>query len=1256
MYKNKYMSKGIVKAFFLLCTPCFFSPVFAQSEDCDAHPDDEMMHDEHCAVFALVPEDGASHISITSGNWFSPGTWNTGTVPGADAEVLIDSGTTVTYNGYSNAEIFTLRINGNLTFATAMNTRLVVHTIVVDPHGYLNMGTEASPVLSSYVAEVIFPDQGPIDTEWDPYQFGKGLVSHGYTTVHGAAKEAILPLNAAANAGNTLIQVASTPTGWQVGDRLILAGTQTDHSGSLEDNSRFQDEVLTITSISGNNIYFINEATGSNALLYSHVPPAGYGLKVYVGNLTRNVRFTSENADIIPIKERGHIMLMHNPAQSMSYCSIVGLGRSDKGELVDDPVVDEMGMVMSGGNNPRGRYPLHAHQAGRHDYSGVPLSITGCVVEDAPAWGFVNHSSHVVMSDNIVFEFKGAGFVTEAGDELGSFIHNLAVKGIGLNETDYLIPLDRLILFDMGLDGDAYWMKGSNVSHVDNIAASCNGLGFSYFSDDDDFTADRRVKMPKATLLNPGITGAADSIYSAVTPVRENSGSVAYNVYGALSFWTHMYNNDNIGDFSRNEYIELTHNAESVIDNFRFWNCTSQGISLSYSSQIALKDGILLGDLEYLYLNPADGTLSSENAGYGINSNGVSGQIRIEGCTIAGWQKACVALRTDNLVSGDGLEYNYNLSSLENNTFHTNVINMFPETGQDEYYYPEYEQFPEHLIITDDNNFTPYEANLDPVANFSYEKSGGNGIRFYGGLSSDSDPIVSNQGNGIAAYRWDFGDGHTGYGIHPIHVYAEPGTYTVTLLVYDSKGQTGSHERTVVVNTIPYANQLLQSGMEMDLLTDRDFVSNINVCADAGWGRSNDWQLENGKAVIYKSLVNRYLSQVVQNDYALQGVIPFSVQAKNLGSGAIGNSLRVELIGINGEFLDQDPAVINNIDSWNNNDPAFEKTVLLNEEIGMAEYNWQTFMQDVDLGEGYQYLVMKVYSNGVQMSKSDVQGVDNFCLPCICGIPAGMLEDNLTSSTATLIWDNVGAISYEVRVRPKGGSWTIYPVDNTFKDLTGLIPNKNYQWQVRVLCDGVWTAWSGLNSFLTPVAGSLCTSPVELSTSFITENTARLIWNAVPGAIQYKVSYRKTSGGAWTNLTLSDTARTISGLLPSTAYTWKVSAECSEGWKPFINMAYFSTLAARMGDADNNNPLYTGIQAYPNPVSDYLLLEIPEANGDMFVVITNLTGNQVLEEKIPGNASATTWQIDVQQLSTGIYVVQLYDGSGVLFTHKMVHQ
>ena len=44
----------------------------------------------------------------------------------------------------------------------------------------------------------------------------------------------------------------------------------------------------------------------------------------------------------------------------------------------------------------------------------------------------------------------------------------------------------------------------------------------------------------------------------------------------------------------------------------------------------------------------------------------------------------------------------------------------------------------------------------------------------------------------IISYHWDFGDGETGSGISPVHVYKQPGDYTVTLLITDNNNHTAS--------------------------------------------------------------------------------------------------------------------------------------------------------------------------------------------------------------------------------------------------------------------------------------------------------------------------------------------------------------------------------------------------------------------------------------------------------------------------------
>ena len=69
--------------------------------------------------------------------------------------------------------------------------------------------------------------------------------------------------------------------------------------------------------------------------------------------------------------------------------------------------------------------------------------------------------------------------------------------------------------------------------------------------------------------------------------------------------------------------------------------------------------------------------------------------------------------------------------------------------------------------------------------------------------SGSSDP----DGDAIT-YVWTFGDGGTGTGVAPTHVYADNGTYTVTLTVTDSHGAAGTPASTTatIANVAPTVN------------------------------------------------------------------------------------------------------------------------------------------------------------------------------------------------------------------------------------------------------------------------------------------------------------------------------------------------------------------------------------------------------------------------------------------------------------------
>ena len=59
------------------------------------------------------------------------------------------------------------------------------------------------------------------------------------------------------------------------------------------------------------------------------------------------------------------------------------------------------------------------------------------------------------------------------------------------------------------------------------------------------------------------------------------------------------------------------------------------------------------------------------------------------------------------------------------------------------------------------------------------------------------------QGRTIVSYEWTFGDGTNGTGVNVTHTYAVKGTYTVTLTVTDSQGETNSSSIVVIVKKTP---------------------------------------------------------------------------------------------------------------------------------------------------------------------------------------------------------------------------------------------------------------------------------------------------------------------------------------------------------------------------------------------------------------------------------------------------------------------
>ncbi|WP_344129431.1 PKD domain-containing protein [Pedococcus bigeumensis] len=82
--------------------------------------------------------------------------------------------------------------------------------------------------------------------------------------------------------------------------------------------------------------------------------------------------------------------------------------------------------------------------------------------------------------------------------------------------------------------------------------------------------------------------------------------------------------------------------------------------------------------------------------------------------------------------------------------------------------------------------------NQPPTASFT---SSATGLTASFDASGSSDPDGA-----VTGYAWSFGDGSTGTGVTPSHLYAAAGTYSVQLTVTDNQGLTGTTTRQVTVS------------------------------------------------------------------------------------------------------------------------------------------------------------------------------------------------------------------------------------------------------------------------------------------------------------------------------------------------------------------------------------------------------------------------------------------------------------------------
>ncbi|MEL6109125.1 MAG: G8 domain-containing protein, partial [Planctomycetota bacterium] len=983
-------------------------------------PGDDTRRDEHRALFDLIDTDDATNVTIASGNWSDPSIWSAGAIPSTGERALIHHTLEVTYDVQSDAALDWLRVDGVLEFPHDSSTRLVAETIVSDPRATINLGTNSDPIQAAFEAEILIDTTGgALNQTFDPTLVGRGFITHGVTNIHGAPKAEFTTLRGDAFADDAFIELtdASIPLGWQVGDTLLLVGTDVDNSllnspgigAAIEAadaaNARFRDELLEVTDfqvVDDHLRVFFNNVTNASvigaegtSLLWDHTRPSGQTfdaeeLSIHVANLTRNVVVRSSDPTV-DLQERGHFMVMHNANAEIHHAQFRDLGRTDKRQIVDDPAsIGNFDGSIGTGSNPRGRYGLHLHRLGANQLDGAAASVGGNVVWGSPGWGIVHHDSHAILEDNVVFDVVGAGIVAEDGNELGLWRNNLVVKTTGdlVNNFDdgAFFQTLRGPRFDLGFFGSGYWVQGGGfgIRMEDNIAASTNAAGFDLVHHTDGLA---NVEYPSVDLIeDPQVRQAfIDAGFDFVTPnnvpTRGIDGLIFYNGFRGIHTWLHNRDSGDMeGTFSFPIY--LSHEFRSTIENYTIWGVQS-GIQNFYSTRFDFVDGLVVGNAQSpvpLFIDPVQQGNNTTGLGIGHNHEEANHN-RFDGLRLEGFEYGFQVFSPFNEVRGEVTPYA--TSEIRRAEF-ANVTHAFIPTNA---FNPASQQhrLSDLFVIDEESSFdTLDDSNVVPTASFSSTGAGGLAITLDASESFDPDPSpqVRVGDDGIAAYAWDLdndGQYDDAFGEHVLFHPGQVGDHTIGLRVWDDDGDIGTTTQTVSVSHTATVNPFVDADFDSGGSFLGEFYRFHSGRRGDGWIARDVIRNPAGFAEIGSPGFGRgSFGQIARDQSVHRGEATFSFDAIALDGLNQANLLQVRLFGVDGQFdLDSQgvPSPIHAMPA-----PVIEPLIDVNVAVEQLP-TWTTQSFDVELGaEGYEYLVIVVQYEGYNVAQGDYFALDNFLL------------------------------------------------------------------------------------------------------------------------------------------------------------------------------------------------------------------------------------------------------------------------------------
>lgn len=513
------------------------------------------------ALLAAPPQAAVTRVvSIRGGRWSNPSTWDPRGVPGAGAAATIAKGTTVEYDGASDAEISTVDVEGRFVFSRERSTRLDSGSIIIRGTGVLEIGSPDRPIPSSVTTEVrlVVPEGARFaGGDFVPGDVGIWVLDGGRWEVSGAPiRHTWVKLARPVKAGDVDIVVREDLSDWPRGADVVVTPTGSNPTGADFEERRV-DSVRRL--VDG---FFAVRLT--TPLGRPHEGGAEFAGEIAL--LTRNVRITSK----YPNRLKAHTAFMHGAKGSIAYGEFKALGA--------------LGVL--------GRYPIHFHMMGD--------TSRGMYVRGASIWRSDNHflnihgSNGITIEDTVGYDAPGMGYFLEtmsSGQHKGPVEKQQRVKGEqALRATpgeaggkqrkaqerqpkgeEAVENLDNAFVHTLAAKG--FWRPGS---HDNN-----RGLALFWISSFNTILIDNVAVGARGSRDTSGFRFAEDAAWSdAATPFVMVKNESHGNSYGLFS-WT---------------------NAKLAFDvvGFKAWRNTEAGIGLgAYNSRFRIIGADLAENEEY---------------------------------------------------------------------------------------------------------------------------------------------------------------------------------------------------------------------------------------------------------------------------------------------------------------------------------------------------------------------------------------------------------------------------------------------------------------------------------------------------------------------------------------------------------------------------------------------------------------------------------------------------------------------------------